>query len=178
MNKPLCAQIAIAINGESGGIRISGRANATCSVAFRDVMEHLREHGARKIFLYLRQCLLMDSTFLGVLAQQGGETYHAGRKDGLSIFLVSPSERVRNMIENLGILDEFQLVPTEPDLAFDFHVVNPTPDCDLREYTRTSLEAHQTLIDLNHDNLSRFKEVTSLLSRDLKKYSATKEQSS
>ena len=43
---------------------------------------------------------------------------------------------------------------------------------DKTELTRTSLEAHQTLIDANPENVVRFKEVTRFLEEDLKQQEA------
>jgi hypothetical protein len=41
---------------------------------------------------------------------------------------------------------------------------NPTHE----ELTRTSLEAHQTLMEVNPENVARFKDVTQFLAEDLK----------
>ena len=42
--------------------------------------------------------------------------------------------------------------------------INPTHE----EITRTSLEAHQTLMAMNPENVARFKDVTQFLAEDLK----------
>jgi hypothetical protein len=42
--------------------------------------------------------------------------------------------------------------------------INPT----LEQITRTSLEAHQTLMAANPDNAARFKDVAQFLAEDLK----------
>jgi hypothetical protein len=41
---------------------------------------------------------------------------------------------------------------------------NPTHE----EITRTSLEAHQTLMEVNPENVARFKDVTQFLAEDLR----------
>jgi anti-anti-sigma regulatory factor len=161
------AVISVAINGRSGGITLSGRANVACSVVFKSVVEHLRAEKVDEIFLLLGSCLLMDSTFLGVLAQQG-VTFSKKESEGVGgIVLVTPSDRVLDLIENLGVLGSFRVEDTNPDVDFAFKEVAMDMECDLRELTRTSLEAHRTLINLNEENRARFEGVTSLLEKEL-----------
>ena len=48
--------------------------------------------------------------------------------------------------------------------------VDPAPtNADRREVSRTCLEAHKTLMDVNPANISKFKEVAEFLANDLKK---------
>ncbi len=161
------AKIAIAVSGKAGGIRLSGRANVACSVLFRELVEHLRSEPIDEIFLFLESCVVMDSTFLGVLANLGLSGDSSAASAGAGIKLVSPSDRVLDLIENLGVLDAFDLLEREPEIQFAFQEVDQTKSGDLRETTRTSLEAHRTLIDLNEANRSRFEGVTTLLEKEL-----------
>jgi len=51
------------------------------------------------------------------------------------------------------------------------HVETHTPESTHpthEQITRTSLEAHQTLMTVNPDNVARFKDVTQFLAEDLK----------
>ena len=52
-------------------IRIIGRANFTSSVDFKTLVNELRQKGCNCFVLDLSECVLMDSTFLGVLAGFG-----------------------------------------------------------------------------------------------------------
>ena len=101
------AVISVAISGRAGGVSLCGRANVACSVVFKSVVEHLRSERVEQIYLYLGSCLLMDSTFLGVLAQQGVAISEEVSGAGGCIVLVTPSERVLDLIENLGVLESF-----------------------------------------------------------------------
>jgi hypothetical protein len=54
-------------------------------------------------------------------------------------------------------------------LPAEVQVSNPEPANPSRvEITRTCLEAHQTLMAMNPDNVARFKDVTQFLAEDLK----------
>lgn len=160
------ATISVAISGKAGGVKVAGRANVVCSVTFKNVLEHLKEKSVEDIFVFLQECLLMDSTFLGVLAKQGVDRGLGGRRR-FKIVLVAPMERVLASIENLGVLGEFEVVEAAPDIQFSFRDVSPDTACDLRELTRTSLEAHEALMDISEENRGRFKGVTNLLSKNL-----------
>lgn len=159
--------ISVAMTGRAGGISLSGRANVACSVLFKNVVKHLRSENVDQIFLFLESCLLMDSTFLGVLAQQGVASSGDLSERSANIILVTPSERVLDLIENLGVLESFQVEEAKPDIDFAFQEVPNQSDSDIREITLTSLEAHRTLIELNEENRARFDGVTSLLEKEL-----------
>ncbi len=178
MNRPAHATISVAVNGEAGGVKITGRANVGCSVAFRRVLEHLRKTPVKRVFVFLQECLLMDSTFLGVLAKQGVDWFGKRGGHGGKIVLVAPSERVLDWIENLGVLGEFEVVSSEPGIQFVFRGVSPDANCDLYELTKTSLEAHETLIELHGENRDRFGGVTHLLAKDVTRKSRSEKQSS
>ena len=157
----------MAVSGKAGGIQLCGRANVACSVLFREVVEHLRAEAIGEIHLFLDSCLVMDSTFLGVLASLGISDEASNSDPGARIKLVSPTERVLDLIENLGVLDAFEVTDTSPEISFAFQEVSDTSASDLQEITRTSLEAHRALIQLNEANRARFEGVTTLLEKEL-----------
>lgn len=169
------ATISVAVSGKAGGVKIAGRANVACSVAFRNVLKHLKEKSVERIFVFLQECLLMDSTFLGVLAKQGVDR-GIGSRRRFKIVLVAPMERVLASIENLGVLGEFEVVEAAPDISFSFRDVSLDTVCDLRELTRTSLEAHETLMNVSEENRGRFEGVANLLSKSLRKESHSEKQ--
>lgn len=168
MSGSVKAKIAVAVTDEASAVKISGRANVTVSVPFREVVEGLQRRARTPLYVFLESCLVMDSTFLGVLALQG-EKFHRESEGGRRrIVLVSPSERVMDLIDNLGVLDSFEVMESDPDVRFEFKEVEPDSPGGLTEVTRTSLEAHETLIELNEDNRRRFASVTKLLREELK----------
>ena len=113
----------------------------------------------------------MDSTFLGVLAgfglQLGAPDAAAGDR---GIELLNPNARIRELLETLGILHLFRLaqgsraLPDQPEPC-DENASGPTRD----EIKRACLEAHETLMAINPENASRFKDVTQFLAEDVKK---------
>jgi len=150
-------------------VRVTGRANFTTSVDFKRLMQHLRDQGAGAVVLDLSECLLMDSTFLGVLASEGCK--RAVEREGRTepgLELVNPNQRIRDLIDNLGVSHLFKML--ECDAASgEFKAVEPSSGIDREEITRTCLEAHQTLMALNPANVAKFKDVAQFFAENLKK---------
>ncbi|MBP9901038.1 MAG: STAS domain-containing protein [Verrucomicrobiota bacterium] len=168
---PPCANLTVLVGERFACVKIAGRANFNASVNFKTLLGELQQQGYPYIVLELSECALMDSTFLGVLAgfglkanaPPGGCTAHA-------IELRNANERLTELLENLGVLHLFRTtegaLPAGGTLAPD---VPATCIPSHEELTRASLEAHQTLMELNPENVARFKDVVKFLAEDLKK---------
>jgi hypothetical protein len=120
----------------------------------------------------------MDSTFLGVLAGFGLKM-SGPSPDSVQrrLELFNPNPRIADLLENLGVLHLFEVAEGEIRLpekvqGCDCAPANPTRD----EVKRTCLEAHRTLMELNPDNVTRFKDLTQFLAEDLKKRNPPKPQ--
>ena len=163
---PPAANLLVLVGKDFVCIKIAGRANFTSSPDFKTLLEELAEKGYRHFLFDLAECTLMDSTFLGVLAGFGMKLNPDGEK---GIELYHTNTRVSELLENLGALHLFNVV--EGPLELPGAVKSCTPETSNpshEEITRTSLEAHQTLMEVNPENVARFKDVTKFLAEDLK----------
>ena len=152
-------------------IRIIGRANFTSSVDFKTLVTELRQRGCSRFVLELSECVLMDSTFLGVLAGFGLKL-GAGDKDqpGRPIELLNPTPRITELLETLGVLHLFKLIRGPLDPAASAQPLETAPAKPTKaDISRACLEAHQTLMDINPANAARFKDVAQFLAEGLKK---------
>jgi len=161
----------VSIGEKSAMIQIAGRANFTSSVDFKSLLDQLLQRGYTCFILDLTECVLMDSTFLGVLAGFGLRL-NSPQVDKVdrTIQLFNPNGRISELLENLGVLHLFKVTEgpvrtPEGAATKDVQSQNATRE----EVTRTCLEAHKTLMDINPDNIARFKDVTAFLADDLKK---------
>lgn len=150
-------------------VRIAGRANFAFSPDFKTLLAELVQKGYGHFIIDLTECVLMDSTFLGILSGFGLKLNPSAAPDKCGIELLNPNPRVTELLENLGTLHLFKLSTGPLKLAEDAKAcvpesINPTHE----QITRTSLEAHQTLMAVNPDNIARFKDVTQFLAEDLK----------
>ncbi len=170
MNAP-CANLTVLVGQRFACVKIAGRANFHVSVNFKTVLNELQHQGYPYLVLELSECALMDSTFLGVLAGFGLQANApAGGCVTHAIELRNANERLTELLENLGVLHLFRT--TQGDLPAGEAVATDLPPiCEpsREELTRASLEAHQTLMDLNLENIARFKDVAKFLAEDLKR---------
>ena len=155
-------------------VRIAGRASFTSSVDFKSLILGLWQQGASRFVLDLTDCVLMDSTFLGVLAGLGLK--FSGANNGLkpaSIELLNPNQRVSDLLENLGVAHLFKVLRDQRFVTENMAVVNQAPAPHGKdEISRVCLEAHETLMEINSANIAKFKDVAKFLAEDLKRSAA------
>ena len=166
------SNLLVWVGDKNAWIRISGRASFNSSVDFKTLINNLAQKGFSRFVLDLTECPLMDSTFLGVLAGLGLK--FGARRNGdpqPSLELLNPNPRILDLLDNLGVAHLFKVLKEPPEFArADMAPVDPAPtNADRREVSRTCLEAHKTLMDVNPANISKFKEVAEFLANDLKK---------
>ncbi len=163
------ANLSVLVGKNFACVKIAGRANFASSPDFKALLDGLVERQFKHYIIDLSECVLMDSTFLGVLAGFGIKLNPKGATAELGIELNNATERVSELLENLGAVHLFRL--TKGDLKFPDDVKICTPETihpSHEQITRTSLEAHETLMTMNPENVARFKDVTQFLSEDLK----------
>jgi len=160
------AKLYVADFGGSAVVRIAGRANFASSVSFKKLVNGLIERGCVRFTLDLTDCRLMDSTFLGVLV---GVTRKLDQvAQGVALF--NPSEQVKAMFDNLGILELFDQAKSLGEAEV---IELEMTDVDKLELIQNSLEAHHALVEVNQKNQTKFKEVTRFLEEDLKRQGET-----
>jgi len=152
-------------------IKIAGRANFASSVDFKTLIQRLRAEGYLRFVLDLSECLLMDSTFLGVLAGLGLRFSESGHGlPAASIELLRPNLRISDLLENLGVAHLFQVLKDQgPSCDGLQPVATLTPAPNAQELPGTILDAHRTLMEIHPDNIPKFKDVAQFLAEDLKK---------
>jgi anti-anti-sigma regulatory factor len=149
-------------------LKIGGRANFASSPDFKTLLNELAQKGFRHFIIDLGECVLMDSTFLGVLAGFGMKLNPCGAPAERGIELHNATARVSELLENLGAAHLFKTTSGPLQLPADVRAttpesINPTHE----QIARTSLEAHQTLMAMNPENIARFKDVAQFLAEDL-----------
>jgi anti-sigma B factor antagonist len=170
MNTP-AANLSVLVGDRFACVKIVGRANFTMSIDFKALLVCLRQKGYSYFVIELSECLLMDSTFLGVLAGFG---LKMSQPEGIipagPVELRNPNARVTELIENVGVLHLFKVSQGTPTTAETLEACTTEAAHPSREeITRACLEAHQTLMEINPANVERFKEVARFLAEDLQK---------
>jgi anti-sigma B factor antagonist len=175
--------MSVAVMEQTAFIKIPGRANCNSSVEFKTLVTELRGRGVDHYVLDLRECVTMDSTFLGVLAglalrnADGKETNLNGRK--LNLELLNPNSRISDLLDNLGVVQLFNVLHQENPCTLLFEPVSQNgPGPTKEEISRNCLEAHELLMKINPENVPKFKEVAQFLAEDLHKMTEEKQRSS
>ncbi|MGY8652144.1 MAG: STAS domain-containing protein [Verrucomicrobiia bacterium] len=167
MNTP-ANEISVAIIDGAACVRICGRANFNSSHDFRRLISELQKSGHNRFRMDLCDCLIMDSTFLGVLARLALDAGDAAETEAVKAFeLISPSERVAGLLDNLGVLELFEVTEGQgfADAGLESAPAGPKPT--RTEASKNSLAAHETLIEVNPANEAKFKDVIKFLAEDL-----------
>src|SRR5260221_2629101 len=139
------ANLSVLVGKNFACVKIAGRANFTSSPDFKTLLAELSQKGYGHFIIDLSECVLMDSTFLGVLAGFGIKANPAGgAAEKYRIELHNANARVAELLENLGVIHLFNTTSGAMQLPEDVKActpesLNPTHE----EITRPSLEAHQ-----------------------------------
>ncbi len=169
--KTLASNLLVWVEDKNACIKIAGRASFNSSVDFKTLVNNLLQKGVSRFVLDLTDCLLMDSTFSGVLAGLGLKFGAARNGDAQpSLELLNPNARILDLLENLGVAHLFKVLSCPGlDTGKMAPVEAPSANADRKELSRTCLEAHQLLMDVNPANIAKFKDVAQFLAEDLKK---------
>lgn len=166
--------LQVAVTDQVALVKISGRASFNCSVEFKALVYELRSRGYRKFILDLTDCLIMDSTFLGVLAGFGLKLAESAVEKP-TVTLLNVNQRILDLLENLGVAHLFQIVQGTEPLSQKCREVPPTDGARSKlETARACLEAHETLMSINPANIPKFKDVTRFMAEDLKRLEVQK----
>ena len=167
------AQLFVFVSGHLACVKIVGRANFTTSIDFKTLVNELGEKGFTCYVLDLSECVLMDSTFQGVLAGLAMKFREPENGNGQTraIELLNPNARNLDSLESLGVLHLFKVIHSADRLPAEMIVraAEPAAKPSREEVTRTCLDAHKLLMEICPTNIPKFKEVTQFLAEDLKK---------
>ena len=163
------ANLSVLVGKNFACIKITGRANFSSSPDFKTLLSELAQKGFGHFIIDLGECVLMDSTFLGVLAGFGLKLNPKGAPAERGIELHNATPRVSELLENLGAVHLFKLTSGPMQLPADVQSCTPESiNPSHEQIARTSLEAHETLMAMNPENVARFKDVAQFLAEDLK----------
>lgn len=158
------AEMKVFAAGQMACIKIKGKANCPTSVQFRNLVRELLESHCSLLVLELSECSIMDSTFLGGLAEMAMNI--SSSKDCAPVKLLNPNERVYVSIENLGVIQYFNVINGPgaciPEAATECQTVEMSEVSRL-EMSENSLAAHKFLSQLSGANAEKFKDVIKFL---------------
>lgn len=142
-------------------VKIMGRATAGAAPDFVALMERLRGQGNTCFAFELSACDLIDSTFVGHLAQMAlrhSDAVTAGQ--ARPFILVNPGAHITDVLDTIFVLDLFEVIQDET--AAQGREGGVETNCTSRpreELNRCCLEAHRVLAALAPENATKFQDV-------------------
>lgn len=149
-------------------LKISGRATFVSSVDLNKLVEELVRRGQKHFVFDLTDCVMMDSTFLGVLAGIALNLRDKKETADCQPQLLNANPRISEVLENLGMAHLFKLVNSKGQLTNAYEPAK-TEGASQVEITRTCLQAHRLLMAIQPENVSKFKDVAQFLAEDLQR---------
>jgi anti-anti-sigma regulatory factor len=158
------AKVLISRDNGEYRIKVEGRANFECSPPLRNFVHNLEAQDCKAIFIDLSQCAGMDSTFMGILAMMGLKA----KKCGCTVNIVNADVNIKNLLAGLGIQKIFNYLEIS-EIESNQKWEDTGKSADKTEKAETVLEAHETLMKVDKDNIPKFRTVVDLVKRDLGK---------
>lgn len=160
-------RILVAIVNQTGHARILGRGSFKISASLKEFGNALLDKGITRLVIDLRDCVGMDSTFMGVTAGLCGRFHKEG--DG-KVMMSHTSEKIQRLMSTLGLdrltdpLEEQKVLDRDAPLT-ELEIAPQTP----LESAETMLEAHETLVEAHPENSPRFQDVLDYLREDIRR---------
>jgi anti-sigma B factor antagonist len=163
-------RIQVAVHNQTGYALVQGRGSFKVSASVKDFGNALLENGVHHMVLDLRDCVGMDSTFMGVLA---GLCTRFHRVEDGKVQVCHASDKINRLMSTLGLdrlLDDGdaslpEALENNPGELTELDVANQTPLAS----AETMLEAHENLVDVHSDNALRFQDVLDYLREDIRR---------
>jgi anti-sigma B factor antagonist len=120
----------------------------------------------KKVWVDLRHCTYIDSTFLGTLLFLHRA---ALRQSGREFRLISPSSQCTCLLQQMGVMGVFPILTMEEGVPPSWTILTKEPE-DKQRFQRNVLEAHEELAKLPGAAGEPFRAVVRCLAKDLEKH--------
>ena len=151
-------------------IKVEGKGSFLNSAGVKEFAKEMVNRGSREFVVDLRNCPVMDSTFMGTLAMIALRLREIGQGN---LHVVNLNERNHDLLTNLGLdqlfsMDACGIKPPlrDPSAALPSQL-HPSDPSDRNIQAETMLEAHEALVEADPENLTKFKDVLDYLKQDL-----------
>jgi len=134
----------------------------------KDFAKEMINRGHREFILDLKNCPVMDSTFMGTLAFIALRLRELGQGQ---LRVINLNERNHDLLCGLGLDQLFHVEQctqkSAPEPTGELKPVTPV-NGDRVAQAETMLEAHEALVEADPENLTKFKDVLEYLKQDLR----------
>jgi len=145
-------------------VRVEGKGSFLNSTGLKEFAKEMINRGFREFAIDLKNCTVMDSTFMGTLAGVALRLRELGQGN---LRVTNLNERNSDLLSNLGLDQLFIIEPrnTAPVMATETPLAGAAPDKVTQ--AQTMIEAHEACVEANEANAAKFKDVLEYLKQDL-----------
>jgi anti-anti-sigma regulatory factor len=159
------SSILVGLTNKIVWVRVEGKGTFLNSAGVKDFTKEMINRGHREFIIDLKNCPVMDSTFMGTLAGVALRLRELGQGH---LNVINLNERNHDLLNNLGLNQLFTMDITGVNGGDTPIQPLETPaKTDQIAQAETMLEAHQALVDAAPENLTKFKDVLEYLKQDL-----------
>ncbi len=141
-------------------VQVEGWGRMAQSLPLRRYVEQASAAGVNAVFVDLRRCTYVDSTFLGTLLYLRRYLL----KRGGDLELIAPSPECAKLFHQLGVHDAFHTRAAEASAGPWSELCRDIDD--VNAFNRNVIEAHQELANLSGTAGATFKAVSRCLAKD------------
>lgn len=172
-HQPATDKILVALKGENAFVKVRGRGSFKVSIPLREFGLASIGMEVKNILLDMKDCIGMDSTFMGTIAGLSLRLRKEG--DNGEVILYNLSPKTRNLLSTLGldrIVSPYLAgkMPGEIERLIEkeegYETLVQRRESG-KQTTETMLDAHKTLVDIAPENLNKFRDVIDFLREDL-----------
>jgi len=157
------AELLAASSDGIAAVRVRGRGTFKVSKQLCRFGEEALAGGASGLIVDLGECTGMDSTFMGVLAMLGLK----GR-DGVAFVIVNATPALRELLETIGVARLWKFSPeAAPGGQWNSICRAAAGAISIEGAASTVLKAHQTLMQIDPENIPRFEALVRMLESEL-----------
>ena len=154
--------ILVGVSNRTVWVRVEGKGSFSNSTGLMQFSKEMTNRGYRQFVIDLKQCPVMDSTFMGTLT---GISLRLRELGSGQLCLVNLNDRNRDLLAGLGLDRFFTIDQTLEPGAADQTLPSSAEGRMAR--TETMIEAHEAVVAANPANEAKFKDVLDYLKQDL-----------
>ena len=156
--------ILVGVADRTVWVRVEGKGSFQNATGLKQFGKEMTNRGYRQFVFDLKQCPVMDSTFMGTLTSIA---MHLRELGSGQLSIVNLNERNRDLLSNLGLDRFFNMGAAAQSTTAPVQVPLPAVAEDKQTRAETMIEAHEAVVAANPANEAKFKDVLDYLKQDL-----------
>ncbi len=156
--------ILVGVADRTVWVRVEGKGSFQNATGLKQFGKEMTNRGYRQFVFDLKQCPVMDSTFMGTLTSIA---MHLRELGSGQLSIVNLNERNRDLLSNLGLDRFFNMGAAAQSPTAPVQVPLPAVAEDKQTRAETMIEAHEAVVAANPANEAKFKDVLDYLKQDL-----------